>query len=252
MFTKVKTEQEINNMRIGGKICAEILAKLCREVKPGMSTKNLADMAAAELKQRGVTASFLNYNGFPEVICISVNDEVVHGIPHDMYTVKSGDIVSFDFGVTYKDMIVDCARSVLVDSDDPVKTKLLAVTKESLAAGVAQLKNNCYTGSIGNAVEQVLANESYGIVRDLVGHGVGHYVHEEPNIPNYGKRNAGHKLKAGMTVAIEPMATLGEDAVYVDSDKWTVKTVDGSNSAHFEQTVLITNNSYEILTPFID
>jgi methionyl aminopeptidase len=175
----------------------------------------------------------------------------VHGIPKRTAIIQSGDIVSFDFGVIYNGMIVDNAISVLVDSDDSEKRKLLKTTEESLAAGLGVLKNGCKTGDIGQAIEKVLNRESLGIVRDLVGHGVGHAIHEDPNIPNYGKSNTGFRLKAGMTIAIEPMATLGTDSVFIDSDKWTVKTADGSLSAHFEQTVLISGEGYEILTPFL-
>jgi methionyl aminopeptidase len=148
-------------------------------------------------------------------------------------------------------MIVDSARSTLVESSDNEKTKLLETTKLSLIAGVNSVMDNCTTGDIGNAVEKVLSSKSYGIVRDLVGHGVGHMVHEDPNIPNYGNPGSGPRLKAGMTIAIEPMATLGNEQVYIDTDQWTVKTMDKSLSAHFEQTVLIKPNGFEVLTPFI-
>lgn len=251
MFTKVKTEKEIEAMRIAGKMCAEVLAYMKEIVKPGMTTKDLADLAETELQKKGGSPAFLGYQEFPEVICISVNDEVVHGIPNKDHVIKSGDIVSFDFGVIYNRMVVDSAISVLVDSNDSQKTKLLNVTRDSLASGIAVLKNRCSTGDIGQAVQAVLDKNGYGIVRDLVGHGVGHSVHEEPNIPNYGKAGDGPKLSSNMTIAIEPMATLGTDRVVIDKDGWTVKTADGSLSAHFEQTVLIKDNGYEILTPFL-
>jgi methionyl aminopeptidase len=193
----------------------------------------------------------LGYQEFPEAVCISVNEEVVHGIPKKDKLIDSGDIVSFDFGVIYEGMVVDSAISVLVDSNDAKKKKLLDTTRESLAAGISVLKNNCTTGDIGNAVENILKKNNYGIVRDLVGHGVGHSVHEDPNIPNYGKKGTGDQLKKNMTIAIEPMATLGGDAVVIDDDRWTVITQDRSLSAHFEQTVLIKESGYEILTPFL-
>ena len=238
-------------MRIAGKMCAEVLLTLKSKVKPGLSTKVLADLAKKELENKGGSPAFLGYHEFPDVICISVNDEVVHGIPKKTKLIKSGDIVSFDFGVIYEGMIVDNAISVLVDSDDPQKKRLLTATKKSLEAGLEALKDGCKTGDIGQAVQRVLDNEKLGIVRDLVGHGVGHAIHEEPNIPNYGKSNTGFELKSGMTVAIEPMATLGTDSIFIDRDRWTVKTADGSISAHFEQTVLIKDDGYEILTPFL-
>lgn len=251
MLTKVKTKEEIENMRIAGRMCAEVLAYLKKTVKPGVSTKELANIAEKQLESKGGSPAFLGYQEFPEVICISVNDEVVHGIPKKTKIIKSGDIVSFDFGVIYKGMVVDNAISVLVDSNDSRKKMLVETTRKSLNSGISVLKDGSKTGDIGYAVQKVLENKKLGIVRDLVGHGVGHNIHEEPNIPNYGQPNTGFKLKSGMTVAIEPMATLGKDNVFIDSDKWTVKTNDGSLSAHFEQTVLIKENGFEILTPFL-
>ncbi len=251
MYTKIKTKEEIENMRIAGRMCAEVLSTMKSQVRPGVSTSHLADIAKNQLMEKGGSPAFLGYHEFPDVICISVNDEIVHGVPKKTRIIKSGDIVSFDFGVIHKGMIVDNAISVLVDSDDKEKKRLLEITKESLKAGLSVLKEGCTTGDIGHAVETVLNREKLGIVRDLVGHGVGHNIHEEPNIPNYGKQSTGFELKAGMTVAIEPMATLGSEDIFIDHDKWTVKTVDGSLSAHFEQTVLIKKNGYEILTPFL-
>lgn len=251
MFTKVKTEEEIKNMRIAGKMCAEVLLYLKKKVKPGDSTKQLADMAGKQLQKKGGSPAFLGYQEFPDVICISVNDEVVHGIPKENKIIKSGDIVSFDFGVIYKGMVVDNAISVLVDSNDKQKKMLIETTRKSLSSGIAVLKDGCKTGDIGYAVQQVLEAKKLGIVKDLVGHGVGHNIHEEPNIPNYGKPNTGSELRSGMTVAIEPMATLGSDNIFIDSDRWTVRTTDRSLSAHFEQTVLIKEDGYEILTPFL-
>jgi methionyl aminopeptidase len=177
-----------------------------------------------------------------------VNDEVVHGLPSDARVIKKGDIVSVDFGVTYRGMVTDAARSLLVQSNDAQKQKLIRATLQSLEAGIATLKDGVKTGTIGAAIEAVLGDNSLGIVRDFVGHGVGHHMHEEPNIPNYGRPNTGDSLYAGMTIAIEPMATLGGDGVYIDADGWTVKTNDGSLSAHFEDTVLILDDGYEVLT----
>ncbi len=251
MYTKVKTDKEIESMRLSGKICSEILALLKKTVKPGISTKQLADIAAKEIKDRGAEPAFLGYSGFPDVICISLNEEVVHGIPAEDRVIKNGDIISLDLGVKYNGMIVDSAISVLVGQPEEAKLKLLETTKTSLQEGVDQVQEGCYVGDIGHAVERVLLKGKYGIVRDLVGHGVGHKVHEEPNIPNYGSPGSGPQLRSGMTIAIEPMATLGDERVYVDEDGWTVKTFDNSLSAHFEQTVLITPKGYEILTPFL-
>lgn len=235
-------------MRTAGAICAEVLQIVKESAAEGISTKELADIATAEIKARGGKPSFLGYQGFPESICISINDEVVHGIPKNNKIIKKGDIASFDLGVTYDGMIVDSAISCLIADSNNTKTKLIADTENSLLSGIQQLKNNCRVGDIANAVQKILEKEKYGIVRDLVGHGVGHAVHEEPNIPNFGQPNSGPLLKKGMTIAIEPMATLGDHKIYIDEDGWTVRTVDGSLSAHFEHTVLITDDGYEILT----
>ncbi len=251
MYTRIKTKEEINNMRIAGKMCAEVLLTMKSQVKPGISTAHLADIAKNQLESKGGSPAFLGYHEFPDVICISINDEVVHGIPKSTKIIKPGDIVSFDFGVIYNGMVVDNAITVLVESNDKQKKRLLQVTEESLKSGLSVLKDGCKTGDIGYAVQKVLDRENLGIVRDLVGHGVGHAIHEEPNIPNYGSPRTGFELKAGMTVAIEPMATLGKENVFIDQDKWTVKTADRSLSAHFEQTVLIKENGYEVLTPFL-
>jgi len=246
--TKVKTPREIAAMRASGKLLAQVLQTLRAQVKPGVTTKQLADSAAKELKALGGQAAFLGYQGFPDMICISVNDEVVHGIP-SARIIKDGDIVGLDFGVIYQGMITDGAISVIAGK--PLKAshkKLVEITARALDAGIAVVQDGVRTGDIGYAVESVLKAGDYGIVRDLVGHGVGHQLHEDPNIPNYGRQHTGPWLQAGMTIAIEPMATLGTDRVYLADDNWTVMTYDGSRSAHFEHTVLITQDGAEILT----
>lgn len=216
-------------------------------VKPGVSERFLADLAARELRALGGHPTFKGYQGFPDVICISVNDKVVHGIPSD-YELHEGDIVSLDFGVTYRGMITDSARTFCVGRVDPKIQQLVAETKKSLMAGIGVLRDGVTTGDIGSAVQRVLETQKYGIVRDLVGHGVGHQLHEEPDIPNYGKTGKGVRLKAGMTIAIEPMANLGTEDVVVDTDGWTIRTADGQPSAHFEYTVLILDDGAEILS----
>jgi len=251
MFTKVKTEQELKDMRISGKMLAEVLQYLRPEVKPGVTTKQLADLAAKKLEELGGKPAFLGYHGvktpFPDVICISVNDEVVHGIPSDR-ALEDGDVVGLDFGVNYNGMITDSATSVIAGQSTGQTRKLLKGTEEALYAGIDVLKDGIKTGEIGEAVEKVMTRYGFGIVRDLVGHGVGHDVHEQPDIPNYSIPGGGTKLSAGMTICIEPMSTLGGDGVYMDKDAWTIKTRDGSVSAHFEHTILITQDGAEILT----
>lgn len=249
MNTKVKTATEILAMRESGQMLATILKKLEVYVMPGTSTKDLAILAARELKMLGGQAPFLGYQGFPDVICISLNDEVVHGIPKPEQIIKDGDLVSLDFGVTYRGMITDSAITIMAGkSNNQPYLDLIKYTKQSLDAGIAVVRNNVRIGDIGAAVESILSAHHYGIVRDLVGHGVGHQLHEDPNIPNYGRANTGPWLRSGMTVAIEPMATLGSERVVVDVDQWTIRTKDRSMSAHFEHTILITEEGSEILT----
>lgn len=234
-------------MRQSGQMLAQVLEASARYVQVGMTTKDVADFAAKEIQKLGAIPAFLGQYDFPDVMCISVNDEVVHGIP-SKYLIKDGDIVSMDFGVKYNGMITDAARSVIVGSANTAKKKLLDTTAASLDAGIETLKGGVYVGDISAAVQLVLSDGGLGIVRDLVGHGVGHQLHEDPNIPNYGKKGTGPQLKAGMTIAIEPMATLGAHTVYTAADGWTIQTSDGSLAAHFEDTILITETGYEILT----
>ncbi|MEI7674650.1 MAG: type I methionyl aminopeptidase [bacterium] len=249
MFTRVKTIQEVQAMRESGRMLAEVLNILKSRVAVGMSTLELNNIAASELKRLGGEPAFLGYQGFPGVLCVSINDEVVHGIPKIDTIIKNGDIVSLDFGVIYKNMITDAAISVIVGS--PVSEKdlmLVKVTEKSLLEGVNQLKAGVRVGDISEAIQAKLDKNKLGIVRDLVGHGVGHELHEDPNIPNYGRKGTGPRLDKNMTIAIEPMATLGGHDVYVGDDGWTVITKDHSRSAHFEHTILITETGAEILT----
>jgi methionyl aminopeptidase len=249
MITKVKTDREIAAMRESGRMLATILAYLKPKVEAGMSTKDIANLAAAELKGMDGKAAFLGYQGFPDVICISVNDEVVHGIPRPDKIIAEGDIVGLDFGVNYQGMITDAAISLIVGKPKQKgHINLLKDTENALQAGIAAVHDQVRTGDIGFAVESSLKHRRYGIVRDLVGHGVGHEVHEDPNVPNYGRANTGPWLQKGMTIAIEPMVTLGGDQVYIADDGWTIMTLDGSWSAHFEHTVLITETGSEVLT----
>jgi methionyl aminopeptidase len=249
MVTRVKTPKEIEAMRVSGRMLATVLDVLKKQIDVGMSTKDLALIAAKEVKSLGGEAAFLGYQGFPDVICISVNNEVVHGIPNPSKVIKDGDIVGLDFGVTYRGMITDSAVSVIVGNPKQRgHIELVKDTERALEAGIAVVKDKVRTGDIGFAVESSLRNRHYGIVKDLVGHGVGHNVHEDPNIPNYGRANTGAWLSENMTIAIEPMVTLGTDRVHVAEDGWTILTDDGSFSAHFEHTVLITKDGAEILT----
>lgn len=249
MFTRTKTADELKAIRESGRMLASVLKQLGQATTPGMTTKDLADLAARELKKLGGEAPFLGYQGYPDVLCVSVNEEVVHGIPSRDKIIHEGDIVSLDFGVRYRGMVTDSALSVIAGK--PISQKhvaLLKYTEASLMTGIAAVHDGVRTGDIGEAIEAELNRHKYGIVRDLVGHGVGHYIHEDPNIPNYGRRDTGPRLVKNMTIAIEPMATLGTDNVYIAEDGWTVLTQDGSWAAHYEHTVAITEDGAEILT----
>ncbi len=248
MYTQVKTADEIAAMRESGRMLATILEELRKIVTPGMNTKDLAEHAKQTLRPLGGQPTFLGYQGFPDVLCVSVNDEVVHGIPRTSTVLKKGDVLSLDFGVTYKGMITDAAITVGVGKLSDKVAKLVSTTEQALQAGIWAVKDDCAIGDIAYAVQTVLEQAHYGIVRDLVGHGVGHELHEDPNIPNYGHKGTGKHLQAGMTIAIEPMATLGDYPVKTDADGWTIRTTDGSLAAHFEHTILVTAQGAEILT----
>lgn len=250
MQTQVKTASEIKAMREGGRMLATVLQLLKSQLALGMSTKDLAIIATDELKRLGNgKPTILGYQGFPEPICISLNNEVVHGIPSLHKIIKDGDIVSFDFCVTYQGMITDAAISVIAGRPKQKRhIQLVEDTEKALLVGIASVHDQVRTGDIGAAIESFLSSRGYGIVKDLVGHGVGHHMHEDPNIPNYGRSNTGPWLQTGLTIAIEPMVTLGTDRVSVADDGWTILTADNSWSAHFEHTVLITEAGAEILT----
>lgn len=247
MFTRVKTPQEIEAMRESGQMLATVLTKVSQVAAPGITGKDIAEMARIEVKGLGGKPTFLGMYGFPDVICISLNDAIVHGIP-SATPFEEGDLVSFDFGVTYKGMITDSALTLCLGETTGEKKKLLRETECSLYAGIGKLKDGVRVGDVAAAIQKVLDDAGLGIVRDMVGHGVGHELHEDPNIPNYGTRGTGPVLRSGMTIAIEPMATLGTHEIVSDEDKWTIRTADGSLSAHFEHTILITDDGFEVLT----
>jgi methionyl aminopeptidase len=245
---KVKTAAEIQAMREGGKILAQIFEGLKQQIKPGVTEKELDAWVDAEIKALGAIATYKTSEvNFPAAICISTNDQIVHGIPTD-YALQEGDIVGFDLVITYKNMKTDSAFTVVVGKANGAQKHLLQATEQSLYAGIDAIKGPVRTGDIGAAIEKVLKEAKVGIIRDLVGHGVGHEMHEKPDVPNYGRKGTGQLLSPGDTIAIEPMATLGGEKISQDADGWTISTWDGSLSAHFEHTVLITEDGAEILT----
>lgn len=244
-----KTQAEISAMREGGKILATIFDGLRKQVKPGVSERELDAWVEREIIKHGAEATYKTPEvNFPGVICISTNDQVVHGIPTE-YELKKGDVVGFDLVITYKGMKTDSAFTMVVGSSSNKKTKrLLQATQQSLYAGIDAITGPVYVGDIGAAVEKTLLGAGLGVIRELVGHGVGHSMHQPPEVPNYGSKGDGVLLIPGDTIAIEPMATLGGEQIVVDEDGWTISTKDGSLAAHFEHTVLITENGAEILT----
>lgn len=250
---KPKSEAEIANMRQSGRILATILQMLKKQAVAGITTGELGEIAATELSKLDATSPFLHYitgrgiPPFPSVICISVNDEVVHGIP-GLRVLADGDIVGLDFGVNYHGMITDSAITVTVGKVSREVKRLIEATEQAMYAGIGKVRAGARVGDISAAVEARLRKDNLGIVQELAGHGVGHELHEEPWIPNFGKAGCGPRLKAGMTIAIEPMATLGKKDVQWHRDGWTISTLDGSMAAHFEHSVLVTDDGYEILT----
>lgn len=247
MRTQIKTDQEIKDMRTSGKILATILADLKDFTKIGKTPLEIDARAAQLLKQHASTASFLNYDGFPASICISINDEIAHGIP-DGRALEEGDLVHLDFGVTYNDMITDAGFGFVLGSPTADQKRLLDGTKAALDAAIKQVKDGVRLGDIGAAVERTTEKYDLYIIHELCGHGVGHQVHEEPTITNYGTPGTGEALRAGMTVALEPNVSLGSHEMYLADNGWTWMTKDGSLATQFEHTVLVTDNGYEILT----
>ncbi|MEX0748426.1 MAG: type I methionyl aminopeptidase [Candidatus Saccharimonadales bacterium] len=245
-----KTDKEIKAIRQSGRILNEVFAATRRELKSGMTTQELAAVVRREIAARDAEPVLLGYHGFPDVVCISVNQQVVHGIP-GAYQLQADDLVSLDLCVGYQGMITDSAFTTVVGGVDKASSRVrrgLRATEEALFAGIEQVRPGVHIGDISQAIQRRLLRDGLGVVEDLVGHGVGHAVHEDPEIPNYGRAGAGPTLKSGMTVAIEPMATLGGKEVQLESDGWTISTQDRSLSMHFEHTVLVTPTGYEVLT----
>jgi methionyl aminopeptidase len=242
-----KSKEEIEIIKEGAQILGKAHAEIAKLIKEGVKTKELDKVAFEFIKDHNGHPSFKGFNGFPYALCISVNENVVHGFPGE-YQLKKGDIVSIDCGVYYKGYHSDSAYTYPIGEVDEEIKKLLQVTKESLYKGIMEAKKGNRTGDIGFAIQQYVENYGYTIIRELVGHGVGKDLHENPEVPNYGKRGKGVKLKEGMVIAIEPMVNLGKRNVLQEDDGWTIRTKDRKPSAHYEHTVAITNNGPEVIT----
>jgi methionyl aminopeptidase len=253
MGIEIKSEKEIAAMRQAGQIVAEVLKIMTDHLKPGMKTKELDIIAERELKRLGAESSFKGYRGYPATVCVSVNDEIVHGIPGDR-VVKDGDIVALDFGAIYHGFHGDAAVTVAVGEASPEALRLIEATKGSLASGIAAAKAGAKLGDVCAAIQNYAESKGYAVVREYTGHGIGRQMHEDPQIPNsteppYGlKPGTGQVLKKGMTLALEPMLNIGGWLTRVADDHWTVLTADGSLSAHFEHTIAINNTEPEVLT----
>lgn len=250
MAVTIKSNREIELMREAGKILAIVHKELKKAIKPGISTMDINNLGEEIIRSYHCTPSFLNYNGYPASICVSVNDEVVHGIPSKDRILMEGDIVSLDAGVIYKGYHSDAARTHAVGEISSEAQKLIEVTRQSFFEGIKFAKEGNHLFEISEAIGKYAENFGYGVVRDLVGHGIGSNLHEDPQIPNFKQRRRGLRLQAGMTLAIEPMINIGRyDVEWLDDD-WTVVSEDGSLSAHYENTVLITQGEPELLTMY--
>ncbi len=246
---QLKSQREIEVMARGGHILAETVALMEQSVRPGISTQDLDRIAEEFIRSHpGAIPSFKGLYNFPASICTSINNEIVHGIPSRKRVLMEGDIVSVDVGVKFEGYHTDSATTVAVGEIPEESQRLLEITREALGAGVRAAKYGNHLGDIGAAVQQVVERAGFSVVRDLVGHGIGTEFHEEPQVPNYGKPSRGLRLVPGLTIAIEPMVNVGKPGIRTMPDKWTVVTVDGARSAHFEHTVAITENGPRILT----
>jgi len=245
----LKSPREIETMARAGRIVAGVLAMMGELVRPGLTTEELDAAAESYIRSHpGATPSFKGLYGFPKTLCTSIDQEIVHGIPSSKRTLTDGNILSVDVGVHLEGLHADSAATFAVGSIPAEAEQLLEVTQQCLAAGIAAARVGNHVGDIGHAVQRVAEGAGYGVVRELVGHGIGTRFHEEPQVPNYGAPRRGPRLLEGMTLAIEPMITVGSPATRTLSDKWTVVTADGSLSAHFEHTVAITSNGPRVLT----
>ena len=248
MAIAIKTEQEIRLMRESCRLLADVFQNLEKAIRPGISTMEINILGDQLIRGHGCIPNFLHYNGYPASICVSVNDEVVHGIPRKNHILQEGDIVSLDAGLIYQGYHSDMARTFGVGRISGEAQKLIDATRQSFFEGIKKARAGNHLHEISNAIDAYIKPFGYGIVRDLVGHGIGTHLHEEPQIPNFAQLKRGPKLRAGMTLAVEPMINMGRADVEWLDDDWTVVTEDGSWSAHYENTILITEGDPEILT----
>ena len=246
----IKSEREIELMREAGKILAKVHEELGKVVRPGISTKEIDRICEEMIRSYGCIPSFLGYEGYPASVCISINDEVVHGIPNKHRYLNEGDIVSLDTGVIWKGYQSDAARTHMIGEVTPQARKLVEVTQQSFFEGIKFAKAGNHLNDISKAIQAYAESFGFGVVRDLVGHGIGTHLHEDPQIPNFPQKRRGIKLMPGMTLAIEPMINLGKRHIYQEADGWTIRTRDKKPAAHFEHTVAVGKNGADILSTF--
>ncbi|MDR0874277.1 MAG: type I methionyl aminopeptidase [Prevotellaceae bacterium] len=246
----LKTDEEVELLRESNQMVARTLAEVAKVIKEGTTTQQLNKLADEFIRDNGGVPSFLNYNSFPASLCISPNDVVVHGIPSDDIVIKAGDIVSVDCGVLKNGFHGDSAYTFCIGEVAPEVIRLLKTTKESLYKGIEMAIEGKRLGDIGNAIQSYCEQHGYSVVREMVGHGVGRDLHEDPEVPNYGKRGDGKMLKSGMTIAIEPMINLGKKDIAIEQDGWTARTRDRKHSAHFEHSVVVRRGKADILSTF--
>ena len=246
-MVRIRTDREIELIAISCQIVSDTLDMLTEHVKPGIKITDLDKKAESFILDCGARPAFKGYMGFPATLCVSVDDEVVHGIPKDR-ELKNGQIVSIDVGSIYEDFYGDHAKTFVVGDTSDEKKKLLDVTRECLMIGISQVRVGNRIGDIGYSIQEYAESHGYGVVRDLVGHGIGKNLHEEPQVPNFGKKGTGSMIENGLCLAIEPMINMGDYNVYTKSDKWTMCTVDGKPSAHFEHSIAFIDDKVKILT----
>lgn len=245
----LKTDEEIEKLRASNQLVSRILGELAMAIRPGVTTRSLDKLAEEYIRDHGGVPGFLGYNGFPATLCTSLNDEVVHGIPSD-YALKEGDIISVDCGVKLNGYFGDSAYTFAIGEPDSAWKALMLTTRESLFKGIEKARTGNRVGDIGHAIQGHAEKAGYSVVREMVGHGVGHNLHEEPEVPNFGRKGSGVKLKAGMVLCIEPMINMGTRYISQDTDGWTIRTRDGKPSAHYELAIAVRGGEPDILSTF--
>lgn len=245
----LKTDEEIEKLRASNQMVSRILGELARAISPGVTTRSLDKLAEEYIRDHGGVPGFLGYNGFPATLCTSLNDEVVHGIPSD-YALKEGDIISVDCGVKLNGYFGDSAYTFAIGEPDPAWKALMLTTRESLFKGIEKARTGNRVGDIGHTIQGHAEKAGYSVVREMVGHGLGQNLHEEPEVPNFGRKGSGVKLKAGMVLCIEPMINLGTRYISQDTDGWTIRTRDGKPSAHYELAIAVRRGEPDILSTF--